>query len=84
MIDTTVDPNEPSIYEVAAFCEDLRQFDVEDLEAVRQYQNQTRLRALQFASAWSEEGLSVVITNQRTGGVVKTITNRKGIACRHS
>ena len=82
-LDTTVDPDNSAIYEVAAFSEDLRQFDVEELESVRRYENQTRVRALQFAAEWEKEGLSVVVTNQRTGGIVKTIAG-KGIACGES
>ena len=82
-LDTTVDPDDLKIYEVAAFREDLLQHDIEDLEPVRWYENQSRVRALQFATEWSDEGLSVVICNQQTGGTVKTV-NRKKSVCRHN
>lgn len=69
-IDTTINSEEPRIYQATATVHDPRTDDGMEEDPVEERKNQSRLRAMQFAQKWARQGYWGSVYNQRTGECV--------------
>lgn len=75
-LDTAIDPNEPKIYSVSATVNSPTTDDGMNEDPVHFIENQSRIRALQFAKAWSVSGYWSAVYNQRTNECVSELRPR--------
>lgn len=69
-LDTTINPDDPNIYQVVATVHDPRTDEGEEDEAVNEHVNQSRVRAIQYAEQWAKDGYWTSVYNQRSGECV--------------
>lgn len=69
-LDATINPDDSRIYQVVATVHDPRTDEGEEDEAVKEHENQSRVRAIQYAEEWAKEGYWTSVYNQRTGECV--------------
>lgn len=69
-LDTTINPDDPKIYQVVATVHDPRTDEGMEEDAARDENNQSRIRALQYAEQWAKDGYWASVYNQRSGECV--------------
>ncbi len=70
ILNTDIDPDEPKIYQAVCTVHDPRTDDGMEENAVEDRVGISRIRALQFAQAWSRQGYWGSVYNQKTGECV--------------
>ena len=69
-LDTTINPDDPAIYQAIGSVHDPRTDEGMEEDPVEDRPNQVRIRAMQFAQKWARQGYWGSVYNQRTGECV--------------